>query len=71
MRPVAVGVIAGLVATFWLSQFLASRLFQVAPNDPLVLTGIVAVLIAVCTVAILVPARRATRVNPVEALRAE
>jgi hypothetical protein len=69
--PVGFGMTLGLVATSWLSKFLASRLFQVAPNDPFVLSSIVVVLMAVCAAAILVPARRATRINPVEALRAE
>ena len=69
--PVGVGMILGLVATPWLSQYLASRLFQIAPNDPLVLSSIVVVLTTVCAAAILVPARRATRVSPVDALRAE
>ncbi len=69
--PVAVGVIGGLTASLWLSRVLEARLFQVAPNDPLVLAGIVVVLLAACALAIVVPVHRATRIAPGDALRAE
>ena len=69
--PVAVGVVGGVTTSLWLSRVLESRLFQVAPNDPLVLAGIVVVLLAACALAVVVPVRRATRIAPGDALRAE
>jgi predicted permease len=69
--PVVVGVTVGMLATIWLSRLLESRLFQVAPNDPWVLGGIVATLFAACALAVVVPVRRATRIAPADALRAE
>ena len=59
--PVAVGVVGGVTTSLWLSRVLESRLFQVAPNDPRVLAGIVVVLLAACALAVVVPVRRATR----------
>ena len=69
--PVAGGIVAGLLAANVLSEYLRSRLFQVAPGDPVVLTVIVAFFLMVCVAAAFVPVRRATRVDPVDALRAE
>jgi predicted permease len=69
--PVAVGIATGLLATFWLTRFVESQLFQVAPNDPWVLGAIVTVLVSVCGIAIFVPMRRAAHVEPAEALRVE
>lgn len=66
-----VAVVVGVVAASFLSRFLADLLFGVATND---LTTFVVVAVALATVAIAaayVPARRATRVDPMEALRAE
>jgi predicted permease len=66
-----IGVIAGLVLAFpamWAAQ---SQFFNVSPFDPLTFSGVAALLMTVALVASYVPARRATQVNPVEALRGE
>jgi putative ABC transport system permease protein len=69
--PVIAGVATGLVAAMWLSRFIASQVFQISPRDPAMLAGIVLLLVMVCGIAVALPVRRATRVDPVEALRAE
>jgi ABC-type antimicrobial peptide transport system permease subunit len=65
------GVAAGLVFALALSRVLSSMLFEVSPRDPLTLAGVAAVLLATALVASFLPARRATRVDPVVALRSE
>jgi putative ABC transport system permease protein len=65
----AIGCAAGLGLAVAASRVLGSLLYQISPTDPATMAG-VAALVAVATVAAsYVPARRATRVNPVEALR--
>ena len=71
MAPVAVGLAAGAVGALALGQYLASLLFEVSPRDPLAFAAAAVVLLAVSAAACLLPARRATQVNPVEALRFE
>jgi predicted permease len=66
-----VGVAVGLAAALAGTRVLERVLFEVAPTDPLALGGAVALLLAVCAAACLVPARRAARVDPVTVLRAE
>jgi predicted permease len=68
---VGVGVIAGLAGALTTSRVLRSLLFQVSPIDPPTLAGVCVLLLAVATVAGYLPARRAARIDPVEALRAE
>jgi putative ABC transport system permease protein len=70
-RLIAMGVAIGLLAAFWLMQLLKNQLFQVSPTDPFVLGTVVLILLAVALTACLVPARRATKINPMEALRYE
>jgi len=53
------------------SRVLSALLFQVSPSDPVSLGGACVVLLLVSALAAYVPARRATRVDPVQALRAE
>ncbi len=68
---VLVGVGLGLVGTLAVSRVLRSQLYGVTATDPLTYTLVVGVLLASATLATLVPALRATRVDPVEALRQE
>ncbi len=65
-----VGVAAGLAGAFALSRFIESQLYEVSAADPVVLLLVAGVLSAVALVACVIPARRATRIDPVEALRA-
>ena len=66
-----VGVVAGLVGFALVARFLRSFLFGVAPSDPLALSGASATLLAIAALASWIPARRASRVDPAGALRAE
>jgi predicted permease len=65
-----IGVVVGVGAALVTTRVLASLLFGVSPTDPMVLAGAAAVLVVIATVASYAPARRASRVDPVEALRA-
>ena len=67
--PIAVGVALGLAGTFWANRLLTGLVFQVSPADPATLAIAVGVLSAVALVACVIPARRATRVDPIDALR--
>jgi predicted permease len=71
MKPVFFGLIVGLAAALALGKLIAAQLYQVSANNPLLLGGTMAVLAAAALLACLLPARRASLVNPVEALRAE
>jgi len=66
-----VGVAAGVGLSLLSMRFLDTLLYQVKPNDPLTLTTLALVLIVVTLLASYVPARRATRVDPLTSLRAE
>ena len=59
---------AGALAS---SRLLGALLFHVSPTDPLTVAGVCVLLLAVATLAGYLPARRAARIDPVEALRAE
>jgi predicted permease len=67
--PLAGGLAAGLMVAFWLTRFLASQLFATAPHDPLSYVTAATAMIFVAATAAILPARRATRINPVETLR--
>ena len=69
MRPVAAGVCAGLAGSLALTRLMKSLLYQVSPADPLILGAVTVVLVAVALGAGLLPARRASRIDPVSALR--
>jgi putative ABC transport system permease protein len=71
MRPVVAGLAAGIAGGLLVSRVMASQLFGVAPWDPATICGAAAVLLAVATAACLVPARRATRIDALTALRFE
>ncbi len=68
---VALGIALGLVAAYGASRAIASMLFDLSPADPVTYGAVTATLAVVALLAALVPARRATQVNPVQALRAE
>src|SRR2546423_316910 len=69
LRLVAAGTICGLVASFAVTRVMSGLLYDVSPLDPLVFGGVSVLLAAAGLVASLVPARRATRVDPIVALR--
>jgi ABC-type antimicrobial peptide transport system permease subunit len=64
-------VAIGIAAALGLTRLLASLLFRVQPRDPLVFMAVPVLLTAVALLACYLPARRATRINPLEALRWE
>jgi predicted permease len=67
---VAAGVVAGTAASLWLSRFVAPLLYGLQPRDPVTLTAAVLTLAAVGGLAAWLPARRASRIDPADVLRA-
>jgi putative ABC transport system permease protein len=65
------GVAVGIAAAFGLTRLMASLLFGVSPVDPLTFGSVSAVLLVVALLASYLPARKAARVDPMVALRAE
>ncbi|MES1243740.1 MAG: ABC transporter permease [Acidobacteriota bacterium] len=70
-RLVAVGLVVGIAGALALRQVLAGMLFGVAPTDPTIFASVIVVLSAVSLAACYLPARRATRISPMVALREE
>jgi putative ABC transport system permease protein len=66
-----VGLVIGLAGAYYLSRFMSNRLFEVKPWDPLSYAAVTLLLLLVAGVASWLPARRAARVDPMVALRAE
>jgi len=71
MTPVALGLLIGLTTAVLASQAIAAFLFNTSRFDFLTYAGVTALLLTVSAAACLLPARRATTINPVDALRAE
>jgi len=71
MRPVLIGMAAGVMIASGVARLLVSMLFGLSTFDPLTFLGVSAILAAVAFVAGYIPARRATRVDPMVALRYE
>ena len=68
---VLIGVVVGLVGAVAAARFVQAMVFDVSPTDPASLASVTLILVGVALVAAFVPARRAARVDPVGALRAE
>jgi ABC-type antimicrobial peptide transport system permease subunit len=71
VKLVALGAAVGIAASFGLTRLIASQLYGVTPTDPAVFVTVTLVLMAVTVLACWGPARRATRVDPLVALREE
>jgi predicted permease len=71
MKPVAIGSLGGLVGSLAASRLVASQLYGVSSWDPLTLISIIALLVASALLACWLPARRATKIHPLEALRGD
>jgi ABC-type antimicrobial peptide transport system permease subunit len=69
MTPVLVGLALGLAAALALSRVLSTLLYQVSPTDPLIFAAAPLALALAALAACYVPALRATRIDPVSALR--
>ncbi|MDQ3118123.1 MAG: ABC transporter permease [Verrucomicrobiota bacterium] len=71
MTPVIIGLVAGIAAALALGRLLTAQLYEISPHNPLLLGATAGILGLAALLACLFPARRATLLNPVEALRAE
>lgn len=71
VRPVGWGLLAGLITARMLTGAVEAFMFQVSPADPVMYVGITVGLALVALVATLLPARLATRIDPIEVLKAE
>jgi predicted permease len=71
MTPVIIGLVLGLAASLALGRLLTAQLYEVSANNPALLAATSVTLAVVALLACLIPARRASLVNPIEALRTE
>jgi putative ABC transport system permease protein len=71
MAPVVGGLAIGIVSAFALGRLIASQLYEVSAHNPALLAGATILLATIALIACLLPARRATHVDPIQALRTE
>src|SRR6476659_1672299 len=71
MRPVVIGLVIGIVSAFALGRLLTTQLYEVSAHNPALLAASTVLLAGIALIACLVPARRATQVDPIQALRTE
>jgi putative ABC transport system permease protein len=71
MNPVILGLIIGLAGTFAVGRLIATQLYQISPHDPFLLGAATVGLAISALLACVIPARRATKVDPIQALRTE
>ncbi|HVD95696.1 MAG TPA: ABC transporter permease [Candidatus Limnocylindria bacterium] len=71
MKPVIIGLAIGIVAAFGVGRLIATQLYQVSEHNPALLGGATVLLAIIALIACLLPARRASHVDPIEALRYE
>jgi putative ABC transport system permease protein len=70
-RLTLLGIVLGVVGAFLVSRLMQQTLFEVSPADPIIYLAVAATLLLVSEFAAWLPARRATRIDPVIALRSE
>jgi putative ABC transport system permease protein len=71
LKPVLLGLVVGLIASYWTSRYWSTQLFSVSGTDPQVYVAVAIGVLLVGVAATIVPVRRALRVSPIVALRAE
>jgi len=71
LRPTTIGLVVGIVAALGLGRLAASMLYGISPSDPVTLVTVLLLFLSVAAVASYLPARRASRTDPMGALRAE
>ena len=71
MKPALVGIAVGLAAAAALGRVMTTLLFGVGPRDVITLTAVSIAVVLIALLAAVVPAYRATRINPLQALRTE
>jgi ABC-type antimicrobial peptide transport system permease subunit len=71
MWPAVIGLTMGIAASLAVSRLMLDLLYEIKPLDPAVFAAVAALLLAVAAFACLVPARRASRLDPMQALRTE
>jgi ABC-type antimicrobial peptide transport system permease subunit len=70
-RMAVAGIVIGLVVSYLVTQFLRTLLYGIQPTDPLTFLAVALLLLGTVMLACWIPARRASRVDPMVALRAE